>query len=123
MINVSGRESEELKSEYVARDIEYYHFPLKEDISDIGWGNIIQAVKVVLVQVERGNPILVHCEGGNNRSPLIVEAAYFAIYGEQYNDEYKGSGNHLLYNCDNGYIPLSRTKIETELKILSQNTE
>ena len=40
--------------------------------------------------------MVVHCDFGQHRSRLVVEAFYFAKYGEHFTDEYKGFTNHLI---------------------------
>ena len=35
----------------------------------------------------------------------IVEALYFALKREEYDDPYKGQDNHLIYNCVQGDLP------------------
>lgn len=55
----------------------------------MGWENILKAVSVLLNCVQNQIPAIVHCIGGNNRSPLIVECLYFVLYQEHLPDEYK----------------------------------
>ena len=59
--------------------------------------------------------ILVHCDGGNHRSRLVVEAFHYAKLGTHFIDEYKGYDNHLIYDCCSGYL-LPLEEVETELK-------
>ena len=78
-------------------------FPTEEQPMDVK--AILQAV-VKLSEYDRGGtPIIVHCMGGNNRSRTVVEAYHFAKFGTHYTDEYKGFQNHLVYNCESGYLP------------------
>lgn len=48
---------------------------------------------------------------------MIVECAYYSLFGEHYADEYKNQLNHLIYNSQ--FIGKSMDDIETELKSLS----
>ena len=64
-------------------------------------------------------PTIVHCIGGNNRSPLVVECAFYALYGYHLVDEYKGAKNHLLYNVEQGNLPFTLQEIERALKSLT----
>ena len=59
--------------------------------------------------------ILVHCDGGNHRSRLVVEAFHYAKLGTHFIDGYKGHDNHLIYDCKSGYL-LPLVEVETELK-------
>ena len=114
VINVSEHESKFIE-EYDKRKIKYYYFPLKENISDIGYCNIIAAVKVVISNIRNGIPTIVHCTCGNNRSRSVVEAAYFALYHKHLQDEYKGFPNHLIWNIKNHYLPYSLDEFEHQL--------
>lgn len=69
--------------------------------------------------VQNQIPAIVHCIGGNNRSPLIVECLYFVLYQEHLPDEYKGCFNHLFYNLSNGHIPFILKEVEHSLSQLS----
>ena len=86
----------------------------------MGWGNILKAVKVLLDNIKNQIPTIVHCIGGNNRSPLVVEAAYFALTGQHLQDEYQGFPNHLIYNMEKGYLPFSLIEIEMKLQHLKE---
>ncbi|MCH5238029.1 MAG: dual specificity protein phosphatase family protein [Muribaculaceae bacterium] len=81
VINVSERENAELIKLYQDNSIAYHHFPLKENVEDMGWENILKAVKVLLDNIKNQIPTIVHCIGGNNRSPLVVEAAHYVLTG------------------------------------------
>lgn len=96
------------------KGIAYYHFPLSEETVDIGWDNILQAVRTIHRYDCENKPLLVHCDGGTHRSRLVVEAYHFAKYGTHLKDEYKGYGNHLIYDCSEGFL-LPLQKAETIL--------
>lgn len=73
----------------------------------------------IIDNVREDIPTIVHCIGGNNRSPLVVECAFYALYGYHLIDEYKGAKNHLMYNVEQGYLPLTLHEIERELRSLT----
>ncbi len=116
VINVSERESTEMIQAYADRGIAYYHFPLQENVPDIGWNNVLQATQILLEMIKMHVNTIVHCGFGNHRSPLIVEAAHYAIFEAHYADEYKGYYNHLLYDIKQGYLSLTQAEIENILK-------
>ena len=89
-------------------------FPTEEQPMDVN--TILQAVAKLAEYDKDGSPIIVHCMGGNNRSRTVVEAYHFAKFGTHYEDEYKGFQNHLIYNCESGYLP---PLVETE-RLLKQ---
>ena len=103
-----------------AKEIDFYHFPLEEEVDDIGWENIKQAVAVLLKYNKEGKRIIVHCDFGQHRSRLVVEAFYYAKFGEHFTDEYKGFDNHLIYDCFSCHLPRLDI-VEQELFQLSQN--
>lgn len=120
VINVSEKEDLSLKEFYNIHSITYHHLPLKECVSDMGWCNILECTKILIENIKNKRATLVHCIGGNNRSPLVVECAYYALFGKHLNDEYKGVNNHLLYNIAQGYLPLSLIEIEKQLSLLNR---
>ena len=115
VLNVSQKYKAEIVDAIKQKGIEYYHFPLDEEVPDIGWENIKKAVKVLFGCEEQGKHILVHCDGGNHRSRLVVEAFHFAKTGTHLADEYKGFNNHLIYDCRSGFLP-PLEEVEEELK-------
>ncbi len=115
VLNVSQKYKAEIVDAIKQKGIEYYHFPLDEEVPDIGWENIKKAVKVLFECEEQGKHILVHCDGGNHRSRLVVEAFHFAKTGTHLADEYKGFDNHLIYDCRSGFLP-PLEEVEEELK-------
>ena len=116
VVNVSENEDEEMVSSFYTKGIEYYHFPLKEEVADMGWENIIRAVSIILDKIRNEIPVMIHCTGGNNRSRLVAECVYYSIYGSDYPDDYKGEVNHLIYNVMNHHIPYSLDAVHKELK-------
>lgn len=118
VINVSEKRNIFITDYYKAHSIEYHHLPLKECVSDMGWLNILKCTEIIIDNVRKDIPTIVHCIGGNNRSPLVVECAFYALYGYHLIDEYKGAKNHLLYNVEQGYLPASIQEIENKLLML-----
>lgn len=115
VLNVSQKYKAEIVDAIKQKGIEYYHFPLDEEVPDIGWENIKKAIKILFECEEQGKHILVHCDGGNHRSRLVVEAFHFAKTGTHLADEYKGFDNHLIYDCRSGFLP-PLEEVEEELK-------
>ena len=119
VINVSQKYKAEIVDAIKQKGIEYYHFPLDEEVPDIGWENIKKAVKTLMHYDNTDKQILVHCDGGNHRSRLVVEAFHYAKLGTHLIDEYKGYDNHLIYDCKSGYL-LPLEEVEEALKKLHQ---
>ena len=115
VINVSQKYKAEIVEAIKQKGIEYFHFPLDEEVPDIGWENIKKAVKTLMHYDNTDKHILAHCDGGNHRSRLVVEAFHYAKLGTHFIDEYKGYDNHLIYDCCSGYL-LPLEEVETELK-------
>ena len=115
VVNVSQKYKAEIVDAIKQKGIEYFHFPLDEEVPDIGWENIKKAVKTLMHYDNTEKHILVHCDGGNHRSRLVVEAFHYAKLGTHFIDEYKGYDNHLIYDCCSGYL-LPLEEVETELK-------
>ena len=88
---------------------EFYHSPLEEEeeeeVDDIGWENITQAVAVLLRYDKENKQMIVHCDFGQHPSRLVVEAFYYAKYGEHFEGEYRGFANRLIYNCQSHHLP------------------
>lgn len=52
VINVSEQEDSSLKEYYLTHSITYHHLPLKECVSDMGWGNIIECTKILIDNIK-----------------------------------------------------------------------
>lgn len=115
VVNVSQKYKAEIVDAIKQKGIEYYHFPLDEEVPDIGWENIKKAVKTLMYYDNTDKHILVHCDGGNHRSRLVVEAFHYAKVDTHFIDEYKGYDNHLIYDCKSGYL-LPLDEVEEALK-------
>ena len=114
VVNVSQRFDENIANELVKRGTEYFHFPLNEEVDDIGLENIIKAVEVLLRFDAQDKRMIVHCDYGQHRSRLVVEALHYAKFGTHIMDNYKGCDNHLIYNCCAQHLP-SLEKVERAL--------
>ena len=117
VINVSQKYKTEIVEVIKQKGIEYFHFPLDEEVPDIGWENVKKSVKTIARFDLAGAHVLVHCDGGQHRSRLVVEAYHYARSGNHFKDEYKGYANHLIYDCSMGYLP-PLSEVECELKAL-----
>ena len=121
VVNVSQRFEENIANELVKRGAEYFHFPLDEEVDDIGWDNIIKAVEVLLRFDAQEKRMVVHCDYGQHRSRLVVEAFHYAKLGSHFIDSYKGYDNHLIYNCKTSHLPpmdiveIGLTKLRKEI--------
>lgn len=116
IINVSGHDyPEDVLSVIKSKNIRWYHFPLEEEVPDMGLKNILAAVDVLMKADAAGEKVVLHCSFGNNRSRTVAEAFHFKKMGFQFEDEYKGYPNHLAYNCGEGHLP-PLSEIEALLK-------
>ena len=82
-----------------------------------GVNAILKAVKTLCQYDCGGSHVLVHCMGENNRSRTVVEAFYFTKCRQHFDDEYKGCKNHLIWNCEQGYLP-PLTEMENMLRMV-----
>ena len=78
-------------------------FPTDERPMDLDM--VLLAVRQLSRYDRDGSHIIVNCLHGNNRSRTVVEAFHFAKLGTHFEDEYKGCTNHLIWNCEQGYLP------------------
>ena len=115
VINVSQKYKVDIVDAIKQKGIDYYHFPLDEEVPDIGWEKIQKAVRTIFQYANTDKHIIVHCDGGNHRSRLVVEAFHYAKYGTHFMDEYKGFDNHLIYDCCSGFL-LPLGDVESVLK-------
>lgn len=116
VINMSDYREPEVAEAIKAKGATYDWFPTGERPMDVDM--ILLAVRELSRYDYEGAPIIVHCMGGNNRSRTVVEAYHFAKYWTHYEDEYQGSLNHLVWNCEQGYLP-PLPEMEKLLKVLS----
>ena len=119
VVNVSQRFDEHIANELAKRGVEYHHLPLDEEVNDIGWKNIKKAVVIILQADKEGKRVVVHCDFGQHRSRLVVEAFHFAKFGTHFSDSYHDYDNHLIYNCRCNHLPPLEV-VEQELRELSE---
>lgn len=103
VINMCSYREPEVIDAIVAKGATFDWFPTEERPMDVE--PLFNAVAKLAVYNKDGGHIIVHCMGGNNRSRTVVEAYHYIKTGAQFDDEYKGYPNHLLYNCGEGYLP------------------
>lgn len=94
------------------RGISIVYISLKEEVDGMSSGKICEAVKLLLEYDQNGERAIVHCDFGQNRSRTIVEAFYYAKFGEHFQDEYKGYFNHLICNCNRNFISRSTDNVD-----------
>lgn len=105
VINVSENEHpEHITKRLQEKGISAVHIPLKEDVGGMSAERICEAVKLLLKYDRNDERTIVHCDFGNNRSRTVIEAFYYAKFGEHFRDEYKGAFNHLICNCNRTFI-------------------
>ena len=117
VINVSKYFDPKIAKAIEDKHIVYLHFPLDEEVADIGWNNIKEAVKHLLRYDKEDKRMVVHCDFGQHRSRLVIEAFYYAKYGEHFIDKYKDFDNHLIYDCQTKHLPELEI-VENELALL-----
>ena len=105
-INVSEKPySDELVEAMKIHGIEWMFLPTSEELG-ADWTMAMEtALPKMYEAYNSGKNQVVHCDFGNNRSRTFVEAFFYLLTGEQFQDEYKGEVNHLVYNCKRGHLP------------------
>lgn len=101
VVNVSSDYDEDVSSELRKRGIAYYWFPMSEHNDDMGLHSIYGALKVLQPFVDRKEPVIIHCYGGNNRSKVIYESLYYLNFGEWPSDD---ENCKTLINCTKGHL-------------------
>ncbi len=106
VINVSEKEYPDNDRLYLVQHGKtLWHLPLSETGNDMGLENIMNCIRILEQADILNTPVIVHCDGGNNRSRVVVECYHYRKMGFQLDDEYKGAVNHLIYNCSIGVLP------------------
>lgn len=92
-----------------------YYFPLGETIDIMGMNSIYGALQV-LYQIYTCYPewkILLHCQAGANRSPMIKAAFHYMMIGEHIEEKTKSGlilkSNMLIWNCEKKHLPEIKT--------------
>ena len=118
IINVTTREFRETLSFYRERNTIARHIPLNED-GDMGFGNLLSAVRLLLSWDKKGKRSIVCSEIGNYNNRVVIEAFHYAKMGFHYDDTCRGYQNHLIYHSMYGHLP-PLPQIEHELKRLGE---
>ena len=105
VVSVTHNYDAGIKDEIESRGMKYFHYPLYEEVDDIGWENVQRAVSILLQYDSEGKRMVVHCDFGQHRSRLVVETFHYAKLGAHLHDEYKGYDNHLIYDCCTEHLP------------------
>ena len=105
-INVSEKPySAELVEAMRVHGIEWLYHPVSEDLGADWTSALEKALPKMYEAYKAGMRQVIHCDYGNNRSRTFIEAFYYLLTREQFQDEYKGEVNHLVYNCKRGHLP------------------
>ena len=118
IISVSTRGFSETLSFFRERNTVARHIPLNED-GDMGFGNLLSAVRLLLSWDKKGKRTIVCSEIGNYNNRVVIEAFHYAKMGFHYDDRCRGYQNHLIYHSMYGHLP-PLPQIEYELKRLGE---
>lgn len=102
VVNISSDYNEKVSFCLRQQDIAYYRFPMSEQNKDMVLHSIYGALKVIQPYIDRKEPVIIHCFGGNNRSKVIFESLYYLNFGLWPNDD---ENCKTLTNCMNGHLP------------------
>lgn len=97
--------SDELAHAMKGHGIEWLFLPVSEELGADWTSSLRIALPKMYEAFKTGKKQVIHCDFGNNRSRSFVEAFYYFLTGEQFQDEYKGEFNHLAYNSKVGHLP------------------
>jgi hypothetical protein len=95
--------------------------PLNEKNGDMGYSYLLDAVKLLLDNDRNGHRSIVCCAFGVNRSRTVIEAFHYAKTGYHLEDEYEGFKNHLICNCEKGFLP-PLSEVERNLASLANSS-
>ena len=118
VINVSVQEFIESLSFFRERNTVARHIPLNKN-GDMGFGNLLSAVRCLLSWDKKGKRSIVLSEIGNYNNRVVIEAFHYAKMGFHYDDRCRGYQNHLIYHSMYGHLP-PLPQIEYELKRLGE---
>lgn len=118
VINVSVQEFIESLSFFRERNTIARHIPLNKN-GDMGFGNLLSAVRCLLSWDKKGKRSIVLSEIGNYNNRVVIEAFHYAKMGFHYDDRCRGYQNHLIYHSMYGHLP-PLPQIEYELKRLGE---
>jgi hypothetical protein len=105
-VNVSEKAySYDLSQALKQHGIDWIFCPVSEEEGEQWLDSLVLALPKMLVAYKSGLKQVVHCDFGNNRSRSFVEALYYCLHNEHFQDEYKDEINHLVYNCTIKHLP------------------
>lgn len=107
----------ELAKALADHGIDWIYCPISEEPGAQWLDALMTALPRMLYAYKTGLKQVIHCDFGNNRSRSFVEALYYCLHNEHFQDEYKGEINHLVYNCAIKHLP-DLTQTENLLKSL-----
>lgn len=104
IINVSDDLYIDYVQEMVRLGKQHYYFPMGELSEDMGLSSLYGALEVLFQSFLKDSRVLLHCQAGRNRSPMVQCAFYFMMTGEHITEEYSEGGiilksNQLMYNA------------------------
>jgi protein tyrosine phosphatase len=79
----------------------YYWFPMNEKTNDIGLNSIYGALQILYNAELENKKVFLHCHGGVNRSPTVMECYHYMRTGNFM--ELKNS--RLMSNIESGHLP------------------
>lgn len=103
VINVSSDFNATVDAQLRKMGIPYYWFPMAESNNDMGLNSIYGAVNILQPYIESLQPVIIHCQRGNNRSRVVKESLYFANYNSWLVD-IDGTFK-VKQNCAEGHLP------------------
>ena len=95
----------ELAKALADHGIDWIYCPISEEPGAQWLDALMTALPRMLYAYKTGLKQVVHCDFGNNRSRSFVEALYYCLHNEHFQDEYKGEINHYVYNCTIKHLP------------------
>ncbi len=82
------------------RDVAYFWFPMSEQNADMGLHSIFGALRVLQPYIERREPVIIHCFGGNNRSKLVYDSLFYLNF-----KAWPDGNDAVARNCDAKHLP------------------
>lgn len=79
-----------------------YWFPMGEIVKDMGLVSIYGSLSVLYEAYQENKKVVLHCQAGRNRSPMIGECLYFMVNGDFLEPTLE---TILEINCKKGYLP------------------
>ena len=121
IINVSERGLGKPFTFFKQRNLIAKNLPMREGCRDMGLMSLKLAVHFLILSEKEGKRSIVCCDFGNNRSRTVIEAFHYVKMGYHFEDEYKGYKNHLIYNCESGFLP-PLSEVEQHLASLADSS-